>query len=55
MIECTSCHNVHAVTPGVKFNESGTGGKFDGLGHSGEFLRAKDSRLERIYQEKTSL
>ncbi len=37
-IECSSCHNVHATTKGVKFDAYKY---FGGVGASGEFLRAK--------------
>ncbi|MBI5207797.1 MAG: hypothetical protein HY934_08395 [Candidatus Firestonebacteria bacterium] len=38
-IECTSCHNVHAVTPGTDFDINRA--TYNGTGASGEFLRIK--------------
>ncbi|MBI4650768.1 hypothetical protein HY745_05680 [Candidatus Desantisbacteria bacterium] len=37
-MECSSCHNVHAITKGKTFREAAS---FDGSGASGKFMRAR--------------
>ncbi len=61
MMECTSCHNVHSVTPGVPFdnteaftldpNPNNNG--YVGLGASGDFLRALPFDSNRIIGDTT--